>query len=166
MSRATAQEQTFLTGLLLGELRQGALEGIMLEAPARRRAFPERVRRAVMMAGACRAWPGRRIERQAGLAPMTCSSSAGAADAGANRRRCGGGAGELGEAALDMKLDGARVQVHRSGDEVLVFSRSLNDVTAAVPEIVEAARALPASDLILDGEVISLSPTAARIPFR
>src|SRR5258707_15487846 len=60
--------------------------------------------------------------------------------------------GELGEAALEWKLDGARVQVHRSGDDVTIYSRSLADVTAAVPELVEITRALPARDLILDGE--------------
>ena len=63
---------------------------------------------------------------------------------------------DLGEAALEYKLDGARVQVHRSGDEVRVYSRQLNDVTAAVPEIVEAVRAMPGKELILDGEVLSL----------
>jgi DNA ligase-1 len=62
----------------------------------------------------------------------------------------------LGEAALEFKLDGARVQVHRGGDQVRVYSRSLKDVTAAVPELVEVVRALPGGDLILDGEVIAL----------
>jgi DNA ligase-1 len=66
--------------------------------------------------------------------------------------------GDLGEAALEFKLDGARVQVHKSGDDVMVFTRALNDVTAAVPEVVEAVRALPARELILDGEVLSLKP--------
>jgi DNA ligase-1 len=73
---------------------------------------------------------------------------------------------ELGEAALEYKVDGARVQVHRSGDDVQVFSRALNNVTAAVPEIVEAVRALPGRDLILDGEVISLTPKGRPQPFQ
>jgi DNA ligase-1 len=64
----------------------------------------------------------------------------------------------LGEAALEIKLDGARVQVHKSGREVAVYSRSLNDVTAAVPEVVEAALRLPAREAILDGEAIALRP--------
>jgi DNA ligase-1 len=64
--------------------------------------------------------------------------------------------GELGEAALEYKLDGARIQIHKSGDQVAVYSRRLNDVTAAVPEVVELVRALPARELILDGEVIAL----------
>jgi DNA ligase 1 len=74
--------------------------------------------------------------------------------------------GELGEAALEFKFDGARVQVHRSGDQVVVYSRSLNDVTNAVPEIVEAARALPAREFILDGETLSLTPAGRPQPFQ
>jgi DNA ligase-1 len=73
---------------------------------------------------------------------------------------------ELGEAALEFKMDGARVQVHKSGGDVKVYSRALNDVSAAVPDIVEAARALPARDLILDGEVLSLLPGGRPQPFQ
>jgi DNA ligase-1 len=73
---------------------------------------------------------------------------------------------ELGEAALEFKFDGARVQVHRSGDEVAVYSRRLNNVTPAVPEIVEAVRALPGEDLVLDGEVLSLTPEGRPQPFQ
>ena len=69
---------------------------------------------------------------------------------------------ELGEAALECKLDGARMQVHKSGDDVRVFSRRLNDVTPAVPELVDAVRALPARELILDGEAIALRPDGRR----
>jgi DNA ligase-1 len=72
----------------------------------------------------------------------------------------------LGTAAIDWKLDGARVQVHKAGNEVRVFTRSLNDVTAAVPEIVAAVRRLPARDLILDGEAIALAPGGAPQPFQ
>ena len=72
----------------------------------------------------------------------------------------------IGEAALEYKMDGARVQVHKSGDDVRVYSRSLKDVTQAVPEIVEVTRALPAKDLILDGEVISLLPGGRPQPFQ
>jgi DNA ligase-1 len=71
-----------------------------------------------------------------------------------------------GAASLEAKLDGARVQVHRRGDEVRVFSRRLNEVTVAVPEVVEAARALPAHELILDGEVIALRPDRTPHPFQ
>jgi DNA ligase-1 len=74
--------------------------------------------------------------------------------------------GEFGEAAFEYKFDGARVQVHRSGEEVRIFSRALNDVTAAAPEIVEAALQLPARDLILDGEVLSFTPEGRPQPFQ
>ena len=72
----------------------------------------------------------------------------------------------VGEAALEYKMDGARVQVHKSGDDVIAYSRSLKDVTPAVPELVELTRALPAKDLILDGEVISLQPDGRPQPFQ
>ncbi len=168
-SRATGEEQGFLIGLIGGELRQGALEGIMLEAVARASHVPvERIRRAAMMAGAIPTVARAALAHgEAGLSeyevklfrpvqPMLAQTAEDAAEAIV----------ELGEAALEWKLDGARVQVHRSGDEVVVYSRSLNDVTAAVPEIVEAARALPAKDLILDGEVISLQADGRPNPFQ
>src|SRR4029079_2164614 len=69
-------------------------------------------------------------------------------------------------ASLELKLDGARIQVHKSGDEVKVFSRTLREVTAAVPEVVEIVRALPAREIILDGEVIALRPDASPEPFQ
>ena len=169
LARSIEAEQGFLRRLLLGELRQGALEGIMLEALARASGLPlHRVRRAVMVAGDIAGVAAALLEKgEAGLGqydvqlfrpvqPMlaqTADNVAGALD-------------ELGEAALEWKLDGARVQVHRSGDDVVVFSRQLNDVTAAVPEVVEAVRALPAKDLILDGEVISLWPDGRPQPFQ
>ena len=169
LARATEAEQKFLWSLLLGELRQGALEGIMLEALARASGLPpERVRRAAMVAGDVAAVAAALLEKgEASLAqydlqlfrpvqPMLAQSADDVADA----------LESLGEAALEWKLDGARVQVHRSGDEVVVFSRRLNDVTAAVPDIVEAVRALPGKDLILDGEVISLLPDGRPQPFQ
>jgi DNA ligase-1 len=167
--RATQPEQQFLTGLLMGELRQGALEGVMLEALAKASGVAvERVRRAVMVAGNM-AVVARAIMQngEAGLndydvrlfqpiQPMLAGTAENVSDALA----------DLGEAALEFKMDGARVQVHRSGDDVVVYSRSLNDVTAAVPEVVEIVRALPAKDLILDGEVLSLLPDGRPQPFQ
>ena len=168
-ARATEAEQQFLTALLIGELRQGALEGIMVEAVAKAFALPsERVRRAAMLAGDLARVARAALEQgEAGLAqydvqllrpiqPMLAGSADDVPEALA----------ELGEAALEFKLDGARVQVHKSGGDVLVFSRALNDVTAAVPEVVEAARALPARDLILDGEVLGLQPDGRPQPFQ
>ena len=72
----------------------------------------------------------------------------------------------LGDAALEYKLDGARIQVHKAGDVVRVYSRGLRDVTAAVPEVVEAVARLPAHDVILDGEVIALRPDGTPLPFQ
>jgi DNA ligase-1 len=168
-SRATAEEQRFLIALLSGELRQGALEGIMLEAVARAsRVSLDRVRRAAMMAGAVAPIARALLEQgEGGLAaydvelfrPVQPMLAQTADDAEA-------AIDELGEAALEWKLDGARIQVHRSGDDVMVYTRSLNEVTAAVPEVVEAARALPAKDFILDGEVISLQPDGRPHPFQ
>jgi len=169
MARATAPEQRFLSALLFGEIRQGALEGVMVEALARASgAAADEVRRAVMIAGDI-ARVARSVlqEGPAGLAPYTIqlfrpvqpmlAQTAGDVE---------GALGDLGEAALEFKFDGARVQVHRSGDDVVIFSRALNDVTAAVPEIVEAVRALPGRDLILDGEIISLTPEGRPQPFQ
>jgi DNA ligase-1 len=168
-SRATEAEQQFLAGLLMGELRQGALEGVMAEAVAKAAGLaPERVRRAAMMAGDIARVARAALERgETGLEqyevqlfrpiqPMLAQSADDVPEALAS----------IGEAALEYKMDGARVQVHKSGDNVMVYSRSLKDVTAAVPEVVEATRALPARDLILDGEVISLLPDGRPRPFQ
>jgi DNA ligase-1 len=169
MARATRPEQDFLFGLLLGELRQGALEGIMAEALAKAfGADAARVRRAAMLTGDLTRVA--RLLRESGPAgldrcgvqlfrpvqPMLAETADGVESALA----------DLGEAALEFKLDGARVQVHRSGGDVMVFSRALNDVTAAVPEVVEAARALPGGDLIVEGEVLSLTAAGRPQPFQ
>jgi DNA ligase-1 len=171
LSRATQAEQQFLVRLLMGELRQGALEAVMLEALAKASgAAVERVRRAVMLAGDIAPVARALLEQgEAALAqydvqlfrPVQPMLAGTADDVGEALADLG-----LGEAALEFKLDGARVQVHRSGDDVVVYSRSLNDVTAAVPEVVEAVRALPVKDLILDGEVLSLQPNGRPQPFQ
>ncbi|HEY6391466.1 MAG TPA: ATP-dependent DNA ligase [Bryobacteraceae bacterium] len=168
-SRATADEQQFLTSLLGGELRQGALEAVMVDALAKTSGVAvDRVRRAVMLAGDIAVVARALAEKgDAGLGeydvqlfrplqPMLAGTADDASLALA----------DLGEAALEYKLDGARVQVHKSGDEVSVYSRSLNDVTAAVPEVVELVRAIPAPNLILDGEVIGLLPDGRPQPFQ
>ena len=167
--RATRAEQEFLARLLLGELRQGALEGLMTEAAARAAAVPVGdVQRAAMYAGTLA--PVARaalVEGAAGLArfrveplralrPMLAQP---AEDVAAALRA-------LGTAAFEWKLDGARVQAHKAGDQVRVFTRNLNDVSAAVPEIVEAVRALPAAELILDGEAIALRADGSPQPFQ
>jgi DNA ligase-1 len=159
LSRATSAEQDFLFRLVTGELRQGAVEGLMLEAVAKAAGVPaEGVRRARMMAGDLPTVAKAALSGDPALLgafatqlfrpvhPMLAGSAEDASEA----------IEELGEAALEYKLDGARIQIHKSGDQVAVYSRRLNDVTAAVPEVVELVRALPARELILDGEVIAL----------
>jgi DNA ligase-1 len=169
MARATAPEQRFLSALLFGEIRQGALEGVMVEALARASgAAADQVRRAAMMAGdIARVARSLLQEGPAGLAPYTIQLFRPVQPMLAQTAEDVAGAlGDLGEAALEFKFDGARVQVHRSGGDVVIFSRALNDVTAAVPEIVEAVRALPGRDLILDGEIVSLTPGGRPQPFQ
>jgi DNA ligase 1 len=168
-ARATAEEQEFLGRLLWGELRQGALEGVMVDAVARAARIPAHdVRRAAQLAGdlptvaraalhggadALRAF-GITLFRP--LQPML-AQSAGDVDDAMHR---------LQRAALDYKLDGARIQVHRSGDEVRVYTRRLNEVTQSVPELVEAVLALPARELVLDGEAIALREDGTPAPFQ
>ena len=167
--RATAPEQELLGRLIVGELRQGALEGILLEAVAQAAGMPAaEVRRAVMLAGDLAEVGGAalvsgaaglaryRLELQRPLQPMLAQPAEDLEDALAR----------LGEAALEWKLDGARVQVHKDGGEVRVFSRRGNEVTAAVPELVEAVGALPARRLLLDGETIALRPDGSPRPFQ
>ncbi|MBK7971782.1 MAG: ATP-dependent DNA ligase [Deltaproteobacteria bacterium] len=168
-ARATAPEQSFLARLIVGELRQGALEGLLVQAVARAATLDEpTVRRAWMVSGdlpgvaelALRggreALAGLRLRPGVAVKPML------AQDAGS----LGEVLTDLGEAAFEWKLDGARVQVHKDGDEVRVFTRQLNDVTAAVPEIVAVTRALPARTVILDGETIALEPDGGPHPFQ
>ncbi|HEX5229163.1 MAG TPA: ATP-dependent DNA ligase [Bryobacteraceae bacterium] len=168
-SRATESEQQFLAGLIAGELRQGALEGIMAEAVAKAAGLPpERVRRASMLAGDIARVARAALEKgESGLEqydvqlfrpvqPMLAQS----ADDVPEALAC------VGQAALEYKMDGARVQVHKSGADVRIYSRSLKDVTAAIPDVADAVRELPAKDLILDGEVISLLPDGRPQPFQ
>jgi DNA ligase-1 len=166
-ARATADEQRLLRGLVAGELRQGALESLVTDAVARAAALPPNdVRRAAMLRGALgpvaqAALSGGsldafRLEVGRPVQPMLASPAVDVADAVAR----------LGEAAYEWKLDGVRVQVHRDGDEVRVFTRTLDDVTARVPEIVAAARALDTRNVVLDGEAIALADDGTPRPFQ
>src|SRR5437879_11578944 len=168
-ARATAPEQDFLARLLLGELRQGALEGIMLDAIAKASNLPPgRVRAAAMRAGGLAAVAKAALtEGEKGLArfalrvfqpvqPMLAQPAEDVADA----------LERLGTAAFEWKLDGARVQAHKSGGEIRVYTRSLNEVTAAVPEVVEALRDCAARDPIADGGPTPLRPDGTPYPFQ
>ena len=160
--RATEEEQRFLVMLAGGELRQGALAGIMADAVARAAAVDApAIRRAAMLAGDL---PGvaeaaiadgqgglDRFRLQVGrpLQPMLAKTAASVEAA----------VEQIGDAAaVEWKLDGVRIQVHRDGDVVNVFTRTLDPITDRVPEVVEAALALPVSSIVLDGEAIALRP--------
>jgi DNA ligase-1 len=167
---ATSDEQRVLVGLLTGELRQGAQAGLLVDAIARAAQVEVTgVRRALLLAGDIKAVAAAALTGGPGalaafhlavgrpLAPMLAQSAPSVADALAAT-----GA----PAAADVKLDGVRIQVHRDGSDVAVFSRSLDDLTARLPGVVEAVRALPAHTLVLDGEAMALDPAGRPLPFQ
>jgi DNA ligase 1 len=158
-ARATGAEQEWLTRLLLGDVRQGALAGVMVEAIARAAEVPAAaVRRALMLhgdlpdvaglalGGGEEALATVRLEVGRAVQPMLARS---APDVGAALER-------IRPAAVEFKLDGMRAQVHRDGRDVAVFTRTLDDVTARLPDVVAAALTLPVSAVVLDGEAIAL----------
>ena len=169
LGRATRDEQDFLVRLLFGELRQGALEGIVIDAIARASGIgAARIRRAVMLAGDLASVARTAlVDGDAALSrfilepfqpvqPMLADSAADVADA----------ISTLGDAVIEYKLDGARIQVHKVDDEVKVYSRNLREVTTAVPEVVTVARAIPAREIVLDGEAIAMREDGTPHPFQ
>jgi ATP-dependent DNA ligase I len=171
---AAGQERSFLIRLLSGDLHQGALEGVMVEAIAKAADVPpEEVRRAHMLGGSLLAVASaalapsehatalaalRSFRLQVGrpLQPML-ASSADSIGAALERVR---------PAAVEWKIDGIRVQVHKDGSDVMVFTRTLDDITSRVPEVVAAAAGLPATCAVLDGEIIALGPDGRPRPFQ
>ncbi|NUP07853.1 MAG: ATP-dependent DNA ligase [Polyangiaceae bacterium] len=169
IAMATADERDFLAALVIGEVRQGALASLIGEALARAHAVaPSDVRRAVMVAGSVGevarvlAEDGLRGLCRFAVAPFNpvLPMLAQVAD------DVSSAIADLGEASFEWKLDGARVQIHREDDVIRVFSRGGADVTPAVPEVVELARALPVRRCILDGEAIALRPGGRPHPFQ
>ncbi|MGW7416456.1 ATP-dependent DNA ligase [Streptomyces sp. NPDC054863] len=169
MAAATEEEQRFLVGLLTGEVRQGALDALATEALAvAAGAAPADVRRAVMLGGSLTAvgrallaeGPGAlaRFTLRVGRAvpPMLASPGKSLDEALA----------KLGPCAVEEKLDGIRVQVHRDGNEVRVFTRTLEDITDRIPELVEIARELKGDRFVLDGEVIAFGADGRPLPFQ
>jgi DNA ligase-1 len=168
-ARATAEEARFLAMLAGGELRQGALAGIVTDAvAAAAEVDPAAVRRAAMLAGDLPAVAqaaltqgaaglgGFRLEVGRPVQPMlakTAPSLEAALEA-------------VERAAIEWKLDGVRIQVHRDGDDVALFSRTLEPLGERMPEIAEAVLALPARSLILDGEAIALRADGRPRPFQ
>ena len=167
--QATANEQAFLSALLVGGIRQGASEGTMMDAIGKASGVPAKlIRRAVMFTGDAGevalmarsggpdlvAGVGLRLFRP--VQPMLAKTAPSVASALA----------KTGLAAIEQKIDGARIQVHREGDVVRVYTRNSNDVTARVPEVVAATLALRAGSLVLDGEAIALRDDGAPSPFQ
>jgi DNA ligase-1 len=168
-SAATAPERDFLSGLVTGEVRQGALDGIMQLAVAEAADVPlEAVRRAAMLAGSLDMVAAVALSRGAEglaeillqvlrpIAPMLAASAPNVADATTTG----------GPWSVERKLDGIRIQAHKHGDDVRVFTRSLDDITERLPEVVEVVAALPAEMLVLDGEAIALRPDGRPEPFQ
>jgi ATP-dependent DNA ligase I len=160
LGAATADEQYFLVRLLSGELRQGALDGVMTEAVARAAEVPvAEVRRAVMLSGSLPATAGAALGGGAAalaefglqlgrpVKPMLAASAPSIEEALA---KIGG------EAAVEWKLDGIRIQAHLADGEIRLFTRTLDDITARLPEVVAALRALPVRAAVFDGELIAL----------
>ncbi|HKY71822.1 MAG TPA: ATP-dependent DNA ligase [Nitrospira sp.] len=167
--RARSEERRFLSQLLIGELRQGALEGILLDAiAASSRLPPSDVRQAFMFAPNIGDVASAALtEGNTGLAryslrlfvpvmPML-AATAEDVDAALDRLAC---------AAFEYKLDGARIQIHKGGDEVRLFTRQLQDVTERLPEIVEWVRRIPVREAVLDGEAIALRRDGRPEPFQ
>src|SRR5688500_11717585 len=173
-TRARSDEQDFLAGLVIGEVRQGALEGVLLDAVAKAADVPaDKLRRAVMLAGdlgavasavcaggeaALTALSSYRLELFRPVQPMLADA---ADDVESGIATAGGG-----PVAIEWKLDGARIQVHRAEDRVAIYTRNLNDVTSRLPEVVQAVRELDAREVILDGEVIALDAAGRPLSFQ
>jgi DNA ligase-1 len=172
--RATADEQRWLRGVLTGNVRQGALDALVQEAVAAASGVKLTVvRRAAMLAGGtmpivvAAMTGGEEALAEVGLEvgrpvlPMLASS---APDVTAAIAKAGGAPGT--PVAVDTKLDGIRIQVHRRGDDVQIATRSLDDITARLPEVVEVVRALPVDDVVLDGEALALDEDGRPRPFQ
>ena len=170
--RATPEEQAWLRGVVTGEVRQGALDALVQEGVAAAAGVPlAAVRRAAMLAGSTvaivrAAFDGGeealaefRLEVGRPVLPMLASSAPTIAEGMAKALADG-------EVAIDTKLDGIRIQVHRWDDEVLIATRTLEDITARLPEVVEVARALPAASFVLDGEALALDDDGRPRPFQ
>ena len=174
-SRATPAERSFLTRLLGGELHQGALEGVMSDAVARAAGVsPEQVRRAHLLGGSLPAVAQAALS--AGEGPEAASAALGEFHlqvGRALRPMLAGSAPTVAAAfervptaAVEWKIDGVRIQVHRQGGQVSVFTRSLDDITARLPEITTAVLQAEADALVLDGEAIALGPDGRPRPFQ
>jgi DNA ligase-1 len=169
MGRATAAEQDYLRGLILGGVRQGAQDGVMLAAIAQAAGVPlAAVQRAVMLAGFAgpvaqaalaggeAALAAVRLEVGRPLRPMLAGSAPDVAAVVTGEE----------EVILERKIDGIRIQAHKSGGVVRLFTRSLDEITERLPEVVDVVAALPAEDIVLDGETVAVRPDGRPEPFQ
>lgn len=187
--RATPLEAKYLAKILIGEMRHGLSEGLMLEAIARMAARPiSEIRRAHMLEGDL----GRLVlslrSPGSGAPPTTISERSDATSVPSSdqpdlppatvakplRPMLAAPAPTIAEAfrildgnlALELKLDGARVQVHCNGSDVRIFSRRMNDITSSLPEVVEMMTRLGGRPAIFDGEVIAIDKTGRQLAFQ
>ena len=173
-ARMTVDEQRWLRGVMTGNVRQGALDALVQEAIAAASGVKlTAVRRAAMLAGGtvpivvAAMTGGEDALAEIGLEvgrpvlPMLAST---APDVAAAIAKAGGAPGT--PVAVDTKLDGIRIQVHRRGDEIVVATRSLDEITARLPEVVDVVRSLPGGDVVLDGEAIALDDDGRPRPFQ
>ncbi|MET0318485.1 MAG: ATP-dependent DNA ligase [Rhodococcus fascians] len=167
---ATGAERKFLVGLMTGELRQGALEGVMTDAIAKAAGLdPAPVRRAFMLSGRLdatavaalnggeEALAGFGLQVGRPVRPMLASPAETLASAWADME---------GDVSVEYKLDGARIQVHKLGDDVHIYTRTLREITVGVPELVELIRTLPCESVVLDGETLALTDGGRPRPFQ
>lgn len=168
--QATVDERDFLLKLLSGELRQGALAGVMVEAISSAAHIPlMEIRRAAMYAPHLGVVAHAALHRERAalmefklatlspVAPMLAETAVDVEDALEQLSS---------RIAWEYKIDGARIQVHKHNDEVRIYTRNLNDVAASVPEIVAAVKAFPTNDVVLDGEVVSIGKSGEPLPFQ
>lgn len=168
-SHAGEKERVFLTGLILGEIRQGALEGLILEAVAHATSLPlDLLQRSLMFSGSIGEVARTAIEENVSglsrfqprlfhpISPMLASPAEGEDEA----------IDRLGEAGWEYKIDGARIQVHKDGEEIRIFTRHLKEVTESVPEIIRLARQFPMDKTIFEGEAIALREDGRPLPFQ
>jgi DNA ligase-1 len=168
-SHAGEKERVFLTRLILGEIRQGALEGLILEAVAHATSLPlDLLQQSLMFSGSIGEVARTAIEESVPglsrfqprlfhpISPMLATPAEGGDEA----------IDRLGEAGWEYKIDGARIQVHKDGEEIRIFTRHLKEVTESVPEIIHLARQFPMDKAIFEGEAIALREDGRPLPFQ
>jgi DNA ligase-1 len=169
LSHSEEREKEFLAKLIMGEIRQGALEGLVLEALAQATSLPiDLLQRSLMFSGSIGEVARTAVEEGASglfrfqpklfhpISPMLASPVEGEVEA----------IERLGEAGWEYKIDGARIQVHKDGEEIRIFTRHLKEITGSVPEIITLAKKFPMDKAIFEGEAIALREDGRPLPFQ